>query len=123
MDTIRIRGLKVEGIVGVHDWERRVPRPIVADVELATDVARAARSDALKDALDYAAVAQAVTAFVAASKFQLIETLAEKLAERLRADFGAAWVRLELHKPGAVPGAQDVSVAIERGARTDAGRT
>jgi dihydroneopterin aldolase len=117
MDTIRIRGLRVEGIVGVHDWERRLPRAIVVDLELAADVARAARSDALKDALDYAAVAQAVTAFVGASKFQLIETLAEKLAEKLRADFGAAWVRLEVHKPGAVPGAQDVRVAIERGVR------
>lgn len=115
MDTVRIRGLKAEGIVGVHDWERRLPRAIVVDLELAADVARAARSDALEDALDYAAVAAAVTAFVGASKFQLIETLAEKLAEKLRADFGAAWVRLEVHKPGAVPGVQDVSVAIERG--------
>lgn len=117
MDTVRIRGLKAEGIVGVHDWERRVPRPVVVDVELAADAARAATSDALADAIDYAAVAQAVTAFVAASKFRLIETLAERLAEKLRAEFGAAWVKLEVHKPGAVPGAQDVSVAIERGAR------
>jgi 7,8-dihydroneopterin aldolase/epimerase/oxygenase len=117
MDTIRIRGLKVEAIVGVHDWERRILRPVVIDLELATDVARAAKSDALKDALDYAAVAKAVGEFVGASKFQLIETLAEKLAEKLRAEFGVAWVRLEVHKPGAVPGAQDVSVAIERGTR------
>jgi dihydroneopterin aldolase len=118
MDTVRIRGLKVEGIVGVHDWERKVPRIIVIDLELATNVARAARSDALKDALDYAAVAKAVGAFVGASSFQLIETLAEKLAEKLRAEFGAGWVKVEVHKPGAVPGAQDVSVAIERGTKT-----
>ena len=115
MDTIRIRGLKAEGIVGVHAWERRVPRAIVVDLELAADVARAAQGDALKDALDYAAVAQAAQAFVGASQFQLIETLAEKLAEHLRARFGAAWIRVEVHKPGAVPAAQDVSVAIERG--------
>jgi dihydroneopterin aldolase len=72
----------------------------------------------LKDALDYAGVAKAVAAFVGASQFQLVETLAERLAEKLRAEFGVAWVRLEVHKPGAVPGAQDVSVAIERGARS-----
>lgn len=117
MDTVRIRGLKVEGIVGVHDWERRVPRPVVIDLELATDAARAARSDALKDALDYAAVAKRVAEFVGASQFQLVETLAERLADKLRAEFDVAWVRLEVHKPGAVPGAQDVSVAIERGKR------
>ena len=116
-DSIRIRGLKVEAIVGVHDWERRLPRPVVIDLELATDAARAARSDALKDALDYAGVAKAVDDFVGASQFQLVETLAERLAEKLRADFGVAWVKLEVHKPGAVPGAQDVSVAIERGKR------
>ena len=115
MDTVRIKGLKVEGIVGVHEWERRVPRPIVVDLELATDVARAAKSDALKDALDYAAVARVVSEFVGASRFQLVETLAEQLAVKLRAELGVAWVKLEVHKPGAVPGAQDVSVSIERG--------
>ena len=117
MDTIRIKGLKVETIVGVHAWERKVPRPVAIDLELAVDVAQAARSDALKDALDYAAVAQAVTAFAAASSFQLIETLAQRLAEKLQQDFGVAWLRLEVHKPGAVPRAQDVSVSIERGKR------
>lgn len=115
MDTVRIKGLKVEGIVGVHDWERRVPRPIVIDLELSTDAARAAKSDALKDALDYAAVAKVASEFVGASQYQLVETLAERLADKLRAQFGVAWVKLEVHKPGAVPGAQDVSVAIERG--------
>lgn len=117
MDTVRIRGLKVEAIVGVHDWERRLPRPVVIDLELAADVTRAAKSDALKDALDYAAVAQTVSAFAAASKFQLIETLAERLAAKLQKDFGVAWLKVEVHKPGAVAGAQDVSVAIERGKR------
>jgi dihydroneopterin aldolase len=117
MDTIRLRGLKVEGIVGVHDWERRLSRPLVIDLELATDAARAAKKDALKDALDYAAVAQAVAQVVATSEFQLLETLAERLAEKLQQDFGVAWLKLEVHKPGAVAGAQDVSVSIERGKR------
>ena len=117
MDLIRIRGLKVETIVGVHDWERKLPRPIVIDLELATDVARAAKRDQLKDALDYDAVAQAVSTFVGTSQFQLVETLAQRLAEKLQKDFGVTWLKLELHKPGAVAGAQDVSVSIERGVR------
>jgi dihydroneopterin aldolase len=115
MDTVRIKGLKVETIVGVHAWERKVPRPVVVDIELATDVARAARSDALRDAIDYHAVAQAASAFIAQAQPQLIETLAEQLAAQLMRQFGAPWVKLELHKPGAVPGASDVSVALERG--------
>src|SRR6185436_18178937 len=107
MDTIRIRGLKAETTVGVHDWEKKVPRPVVVDLELATDVARAAGSDAIGDALDYSAIAAAVTGFLAKSKVQLIETLAERLAAQLRKDLGITWLRLELHKPGAVAGAQD----------------
>lgn len=117
MDTIRIRGLKVEAIVGVHAWERKVPRTLVLDLELATDVARAAAKDQLKDALDYDAVARLATSFVVESRFQLIETLAERLAARLQKEFGLRWLKLEVHKPGAVAGAQDVSVAIERGTR------
>lgn len=117
MDVVRIKGLKVETIVGVHEWERRLPRPVVIDLELATDAARAARSDRLGDAVDYHAVAQAVSECVAAARPQLIETLAQQVADRLIKDFGVTWLRLELHKPGAVPGASDVSVAIERGKR------
>ena len=115
MDVVRIKGLKVETIVGVHDWERKLPRPVVIDLELATDVARAAKSDQLKDAIDYHAVAQAVSALVAGAQPQLIETLAQRVADKLMQDFGVTWLKLELHKPGAVPGASDVSVAIERG--------
>jgi dihydroneopterin aldolase len=115
MDTVRIRGLKVETVVGVHAWERKVPRPVVIDLDLAADVARAAKHDALKDALDYAAVAQLVSEFVTTSDFQLIETLAERLAEKVQKNFGVAWLRLEVHKPGAVAGAAGVSVSIERG--------
>jgi len=115
MDTVRIRGLKVETVVGVHAWERKLPRPVVIDLELAADVARAAKHDALKDALDYAAVAQLVSEFVTTSDFQLIETLAERLAEKVQKNFGVAWLKLEVHKPGAVAGAADVSVSIERG--------
>ena len=115
MDVVRIKGLKIETVVGVHDWERKLPRPVIVDLELATDAARAAASDRLADAIDYHAVAEAVTACVRGQQPQLIETLAQRVAEMLQKDFGAAWLRLELHKPGAVAGASDVSVSIERG--------
>jgi dihydroneopterin aldolase len=117
MDVVRIRGLKVETIVGVHDWERRLPRPVIVDLELATDAARAAKSDQLQDAVDYHAVAQSVSACIIGAQPQLIETLAQRVADQLMREFGVTWLKLELHKPGAVPGASDVSIAIERGKR------
>lgn len=117
MDIVRIKGLKVDTVVGVHDWERKLPRPVIVDLELSTDAARAAQGDRLGDALDYHAVAQAVTACIRGVQPQLIETLAQRVAVMLQKDFGVAWLRLELHKPGAVAGASDVSVTIERGER------
>lgn len=117
MDTIQIKGLKVETIIGVHAWEKKLPRTLLIDLELATDVAGAAKSDAIADALDYTTVADTVVSFAKASRFQLIETLAERLAEKLLKEFRASWLRITVHKPGAVPAAQSVAVTIERGAK------
>lgn len=118
MDTIRIRGLKTEGVIGVHAWERKLPRVLLIDLDLATDAARAAKTDALGDALDYHAVSLAVTTLVAEGKAQLLETLAEQLAAMLKERFGVSWLSLTVHKPGAVPAAAGVSVSIERGKRS-----
>jgi 7,8-dihydroneopterin aldolase/epimerase/oxygenase len=114
MDTIAIHGLKVETLIGHHDWERQLPRTLLLDLELATDVARVAKTDALADALDYQAVADAAKAFVEESRVTLIETLAEQLAQKLLADFPTMRVKLTVHKPGAVPGTQSVNVTVER---------
>jgi 7,8-dihydroneopterin aldolase/epimerase/oxygenase len=115
MDVIRIAGLKVEAVIGVHDWERKLARILVVDLSLAADAVRAAKTDALADTLDYHAIAQATTAFVQEARVQLVETLAERLASTLMQKFGVAWIAVTIHKPGAVPGTQDVSVSIERG--------
>ena len=117
MDSIQLRGLRVETVIGVHAWERKLPRPLLIDLELATDIARAAKSDSIADALDYQAVADTVQGFVGASQFALVETLAEQLAAKLQNDFKVSWLRMTVHKPGAVSAAQDVSISIERGRR------
>jgi len=72
----------------------------VVDLELATDAARAAKSDALRDALDYDAIARAVTAFAGSAKLQLIETTGRAARRAVAADFGIAWLRLELPQAG-----------------------
>lgn len=117
VDTIQIKGLKVETIIGVHAWEKKLPRTLLIDLELATDAARAASQDTIADALDYSAVADSTVKFVTQSRWSLIETLAHRLAENLMKEFGAPWLRITVHKPGAVPAAQSVNVTIERGAK------
>jgi len=118
-DIVYLRGLRVDAVIGVHPWERRLRQTLVFDLDLATNVSRAAASDSLADALDYDAIARGVRAEVAASECQLLETLASRVADALIAKFAIAWLRLRLDKPGAVPSTSAVGVMIERGRRPD----
>lgn len=118
MDTVFIEGLRVDTIIGIYDWERRVRQPLVLDVEMAFDVRKPAASDDVADTLDYKAVSKRLAAFIEGSSCQLVETLAERCAALVRDEFGVAWVRLKLAKPGAVRAARSVGVVVERGTRT-----
>ena len=111
-----IRDLRVSTVIGVYDWEREIEQALIFSVDLAADVARAAAHDDIKDALNYAAVAHAVKCVVIEGKFQLIETAAERVAERLIADFDLEWVRVEVVKPIPSEGYTAV-ITIERGSR------
>jgi 7,8-dihydroneopterin aldolase/epimerase/oxygenase len=113
-DCVSVQGLEVHAVIGVRPWEREVEQTLVASVDLAADVARAAATDDLADALDYSAVARVIAAVLREGKFRLIETAAERVAERLLADFPVAWLRLELRKPIAGE-AYTAAVTIERG--------
>lgn len=113
-DIVYIHGLRVETVIGVYAWERNVRQELELDLEMASDVAAAARSDAITDALDYHAVAERVRALAAASSCRLVETLAENVATALMAEFAVPWLRIRVNKPGAVPGARAVGVLIER---------
>ncbi len=117
MDIIFIRDLRIDTVIGIYDWERSIRQTVSLDLELATDIRRAAASDAIDDTLNYKAVAKRVIAFVEESRFQLVETLAERVAELVLAEFGVPWLRLTLNKGGAVRGARGVGVVIERGTR------
>lgn len=117
MDIIFLRDLRVDTVIGVYDWERAIRQTVSIDLELGVDVAKAAASDAIADAVDYKAIAKRVQEFVGASDCQLIETLAERLAALLLAEFPLQWLRLTLGKPGAIRNAASVGVVIERGRR------
>jgi dihydroneopterin aldolase len=113
-DRIFLRGLAVACIIGFIDWERRVKQTVVIDLEMPVDCRHAALTDEVGETLDYKRVAKRVIAFVEASEFKLVETLAHRIALVVLAEFGVAWVRLTLNKPGAIRGSRDVGVTIER---------
>ena len=115
MDVVYIEGLRIETVIGIHDWERDIRQVVVLDLEMAADTRQGAQTDAIEQALDYAAVSARLLAFVGASQFKLIETLAEEVARIVRVEFGVPWLRLKLAKPGAVHEADAVGVIIERG--------
>ena len=118
MDTIFLRDLRIRTIVGIWEWERRLPQVVSIDLDMGTDIRRAAGSDQIGDTLDYKAVTRRIKAFVADSRFNLIETMAEQIAGIIIGEFDVPWVRVAVHKPWAIRGSRDVGGAIERGART-----
>ncbi len=117
MDIVFINDLRIETIIGIYDWERKVKQTISLDLEMGTDIRKSAATDAIEDTLNYKAVAKHLIAFVEDSEYLLVETLAEKIAEIVLSEFTVPWLKLTLHKPGAVRGSRDVGVIIERGSR------
>ena len=117
MDIVYIRELEVRTIIGIFDWEREQRQVVSLDLEMGSDIATAAATDTIENALDYKAVAKRLIDFIEKSEFFLVETLAERVADILVNEFNVPWVKLRLGKPGAVTGSKDVGVIIERGSR------
>lgn len=115
MDVIYIRNLRIECVIGVFEWERRVRQTVALDLEFASDIARAAQTDRLEDTLDYKAIAKRLVDYVGQSQFRLVETLAEKVAAIVLQEYAVKWVRVRVNKKGALRRATDVGVVIERG--------
>lgn len=114
MDKIFLSALTVECIVGIWEWERRVKQTVIIDLEMAADIRRAAAADRIEDTIDYKKVAKRLLAFVGESQFNLVETLAEHIARVVVTEFGVTWVKVRLNKQGAIRGARDVGIEIER---------
>jgi len=113
-DTIFLHELKVDTIIGIWDWERKIRQTVSIDLEMGADIQRAAATDSIDDTLNYKAVAKQVQQMVAASEFQLVETLAEKIAELVLTEFAVSWIQVRVSKPGAIRGARNVGVLIRR---------
>jgi dihydroneopterin aldolase len=115
MDKIFLDELKIDTIIGLWDWERQIRQTVVIDLEMSADIAKAAATDDVADTLNYKLVAKRLQQFVGESSFKLVETLAERIAGIILGEFDVAWVKVTVHKPGAIRGSRDVGVIIERG--------
>lgn len=118
MDIIYLSDLRIDTIIGIYDWERRVKQTVILDLEMGTDIRKAANSDNIDDTLNYKNVAKRLFAYVGESEFELVETLAERVAELVLKEFKVPWLRLRVNKQGAVRGVRDVGVIIERGEKS-----
>ena len=115
MDSVFIEDLRIETVIGIYDWERKIRQVVALDLEMAFDNRVPTASDRIEDTLNYKAVSKRLITFVESSTFQLVETLAERCAAIVLDEFSVAWLRLRLAKPGAVRGTKSVGVTIERG--------
>ncbi|MEM7207818.1 MAG: dihydroneopterin aldolase [Pseudomonadota bacterium] len=114
MDTIFIHDLRVDTIIGIYDWERTTLQTVSLDIEMATDIRNAAKTEDINNTPSYKDVAKRLHDFVSESEFFLIETMAEEVACIVLDEFGVESVKITVHKPGAVTTAKDVGVIIER---------
>lgn len=113
-DKIFLTGLTADCIIGIWDWERQVKQKVVIDLEMSTDIRKAAASDRIEDTLDYKKVSKRLLQFVESSQFQLVETLTDRIAQVVLTEFDVPAVRVRLNKQGALRGSRDVGIVIER---------
>ena len=114
-DIIFLEGLEVEAVIGIYEWEQRIRQVVRIDLQMATDIRQAARTDSIQDTLNYKAVTKRIIELVEHGRFQLVETLAERIAGILVDEFALPWVKVTASKPGAIRQARNVGVIIERG--------
>lgn len=114
MDIIFIHDIKVKTIIGVYPWEKQVAQTLLLDLELDTNAAKAALSDEIDATIDYTLIVTRVIEHMQNNSYQLIETLAQRIANLILTEFPITWLRLKVRKPGILPSAKEVGIIIER---------
>lgn len=114
MDVVFLHGVRIDTVIGIWEWERRLKQTLILDLDMGTDLSRAGHSDAIEDTIDYKAVTKRIFKLADERAFFLVEALAETLAQILLVEFGLVWVRIKINKKGAVRQVRDVGVIIER---------
>lgn len=114
MDIIFIQGLKIDTVIGIYDWERKIRQDVVIDLQMSADIESASKTDKIEQTLNYKSICKRLIEYVQNSEFQLVETLAERITQIVVKEFQVDWVKLTLNKGEAVTGAKGVGVIIER---------
>src|SRR5690606_31396013 len=117
LDIIFLHGLRVQCVIGVWQWERRINQSVYIDIDMAWDTAKAASSDDLADTLSYKDVSKRIAAVAREGEFNLVETLAERVAAVIIDEVAAPWCRVRVSQQGAVSSAAGAGVIIERGSK------
>lgn len=113
-DIIYLKGLRCECIIGTKEWEKQLKQTLVLDIEVKTDISKAAETDDLNHAVNYQEIAEKVTDYLQQSKAELIETVGEGIAKLILEQFKVSWVRITIDKGAAVSGVKNVGLVIER---------
>ena len=114
MDTIFISELRVKTKLGVPAWERMVAQTIILEIEIGYDLAKAGKSDAIADTIDYGAVVTRIQATLKEHSFQLVEALAEHVCQLILKEFKVESVKVKVAKPAILPNLKALGVVIER---------
>lgn len=115
VDKVFIKRLVAPAMIGVLPEERKAPQNLLIDLEMSVDICLAAKGDDLTKTVDYAAVRRSIIEYISESPFELLETLADRLATHLHQAFDLSALRLCITKqPFDIPDAEGVGVIIKR---------
>ncbi|HNQ04413.1 MAG TPA: dihydroneopterin aldolase [Thiobacillaceae bacterium] len=117
MDILFLRDLRLELIIGLYEWERKAPQPVMIDLEIGLYDHKAGHTDDVADTIDYGRVAARIREAVTRREIHLVETLGELIADIVRREFGAPWVRVAVRKLAVLRGVKELGIVIERGSR------
>ncbi|WP_334321726.1 dihydroneopterin aldolase [Gilliamella apicola] len=115
-DRVLIEGLTVLTTIGVYEWEKTIKQKLILDLEMSWDNQPAGESDDVTLCLDYFLVSQSITNFIQSTQFELIECVAERVAQLVIQTFSVQWLKVKVSKPDAIANASNVAVVIERSA-------
>ena len=113
-DYIFLEDLEVRCIIGIFDWERKIRQKILISLEIPANVRRAASKDRIEDAINYKAIAKKILKDVPKTRFNLVESLAEYVADICLKEFKLRKVTVRISKPGAVRNSKNVGIQITR---------
>ena len=117
MDTIFIADLRLDILIGVYNWERKVPQTIQFDLEIGIPDTGRPRGDRIGETIDYSKVIARISASLKDNHFLLLERLAEHVAQIVIGEFQSPWVKVSVTKLAAIKGVKRLGVTIERGKR------